>query len=625
VEGAVVTGSPEQSNTINSLIFANGSSLTIHNDLTVTSGDFTVDEGSALVSGGRVVVPGTFTKLGEGALNVFSTVLINDEANVEEGSLFVNGTFQAKGGLNVLEDAMLGGSGLIVGDVTNDGTVNPGNSPGVLSIEGNFIQTEDGTLQIEVESGSVFDQLLVTGNAGIDGTLEILSDNLSYGQVVPFLVAGSISGAFDEVIMPNEDLFRARMLLDDGTGILLVAPTSYTLVAETQNQTNVAAALDGFILATSGDRETISIALDQLTAEQYPAAFDQISPAFYESLADITLEQNNAQNQMLAQRFSSVRLGARGFQSMGVAQSPIMHDKDGKSVLDAKSSKDIITPTEDNKWGLWVMGNGLFANAPSLNQMPAYKFQSGGFLGGVDYSWNEHFATGVFAGYQGLYAKYDGGSKNTINSTNFGAYATFQHSGFTADAVVSGAYNSYSTRRPIEFGTVDRTGVATPDGGQVNAYLGLGYDWKAGNFTFGPILSAQYTYVGIGSFEETGADSLDLRVDQQSAHSIRTSVGGRIAYTWNVTEHIILIPEVRMIWQHEFLNDSRTIGASLDGGSGASFDYLTAAPGRDNVYAGAGVTAQIGRNWNANLFYNADFGRQDFTSHMISGGLGWEF
>ena len=42
--------------------------------------------------------------------------------------------------------------------------------------------------------------------------------------------------------------------------------------------------------------------------------------------------------------------------------------------------------------------------------------------------------------------------------------------------------------------------------------LALGYDWTLGNFTFGPSVSAQYTYLAIGSVTESGAGSLNLRV-----------------------------------------------------------------------------------------------------------------
>ncbi len=103
------------------------------------------------------------------------------------------------------------------------------------------------------------------------------------------------------------------------------------------------------------------------------------------------------------------------------------------------------------------------------------------------------------------------------------------------------------------------------------------------------------------------------------------NVGGRVAYTWNVNEKIAIIPEGRLFWQHEFLENSQNIGASLDGGSGASFDYSTSAPDRDSAWAGAGISAQFGETWNANFYYNANFGREDFVSHMISGGFGLNF
>ena len=395
-------------------------------------------------------------------------------------------------------------------------------------------------------------------------------------------------------------------------------------MAQTDNQRNVAKALDRFIPERGNDRETVSIALDIQGEGQYPSAFEQISPAFYESLADITIEQANAQNQNLAQRASALRLGARGFQSIGI-EAPLVNDKDGKSVMDAKDGKDILSPAPDNKWGVWVQGNGIFARATNASQVPNYNFESGGFLAGADYRWSENFVTGLYAGYQGTYAKYSNGGRTTINSVQFGGYASYDNGGFYADGIVGGGYSAYAVKRPIQFSTIDRTASSRPDGGQLTTYLGLGYDWEVGNFTIGPILSGQYTYAGIAPFTENGADSLNLSVGQQNANSLRTSLGGRIAYTWKLTDSITLIPEGRMFWQHEFLENPRNIGATLDGGNGAGFGYTTSAPDRDAVFAGAGIIGQFGPNWNAYFYYNADFGRQDFVSHAISTGLNFKF
>jgi Autotransporter beta-domain len=45
-----------------------------------------------------------------------------------------------------------------------------------------------------------------------------------------------------------------------------------------------------------------------------------------------------------------------------------------------------------------------------------------------------------------------------MNGATFGVYATFDaRNGFYASTIISGSYSNYSTRRSIEFGTIDRT------------------------------------------------------------------------------------------------------------------------------------------------------------------------
>ncbi len=333
---------------------------------------------------------------------------------------------------------------------------------------------------------------------------------------------------------------------------------------------------------------------------------------------------------MINQRLSAVRLGARGFQLTGIPDEPLTFDKDGKQPADPKDLKTVIdTDPAAANWTAWAMGNGIFARVTSVSQVPNHRFDSGGFLIGADHDWTPNdrngLTTGLFGGYQGTYADYEGNGSTRLNSALFGGYASYVHGGFTTDAVVTSGYNQALVRRPIRFLTIDRTARSRQEGGQVSGALNLGYDWTSNGFTFGPILGAQYTYVGIAPFTETGADSLDLRVAEQNAHSLRTTLGGRVAYTINLTDRIALIPEVRVLWQHEFLNNSRVLGATLDGGSGHDFDTSTSEPGRDSVFAGAGVSTQLGDRWNASVYYNVDFGRQDLTSHSVSASFGWTF
>jgi len=78
-------------------------------------------------------------------------------------------------GLSITSGATLASDGTIVSNITNAGTLSPGNSPGTLNINGNLVNT--GTLSFELNgltAGTEYDQLHITGAADLDGTVAIV-------------------------------------------------------------------------------------------------------------------------------------------------------------------------------------------------------------------------------------------------------------------------------------------------------------------------------------------------------------------------------------------------------------------------------------------------------------------
>lgn len=120
---------------------------------------------------------------------VFLTVGEGQVVDFESGTIVVgnapDGTIFFPGELFIGENGVLRGSGTLVapngidaqGGVNNfAGTVLPGQSPGVLTIDGNFMQGELGTTVLEIGGmlpGLEHDQIVVTGDATIDGTIQI--------------------------------------------------------------------------------------------------------------------------------------------------------------------------------------------------------------------------------------------------------------------------------------------------------------------------------------------------------------------------------------------------------------------------------------------------------------------
>ncbi|MEZ0387910.1 MAG: autotransporter-associated beta strand repeat-containing protein, partial [Verrucomicrobium sp.] len=265
-----------------------------------SEGDATiqVSTGRATIAA-PLVIDGSFFKTGDGLLELRSTASAA-ATFIQSGSLAVNGTLQSPY-VGVSHRAILQGTGLIIGNVFNSGTVAPGNSIGTLTIHGNYTQHSNGTLQIEVASASHHDVLAVGGTAKLAGTLEVrsLGYKPKYGDQIPFLVARRITGKFSDIDMPNPDRFRGRFLNEGGVGVLLVAPTSYTLVARTDNEHNLAVALDRWIGIESGDTGDVTLALDLLGEDQYAQAFAAIGPAYIEGALSTATELSQSHTQML--------------------------------------------------------------------------------------------------------------------------------------------------------------------------------------------------------------------------------------------------------------------------------------------------------------------------------------
>jgi fibronectin-binding autotransporter adhesin len=105
-----------------------------------------------------------------------------------------------------LQGGTLSGLGSVNGDLVNSGgTVNPGNSPGILTINGNYSQRAGGTLAIEIAgttAGSQYDRLVVTGAAALSGTLALsflngfTPNNSDSFRVITF---ASRSGSFNAI------------------------------------------------------------------------------------------------------------------------------------------------------------------------------------------------------------------------------------------------------------------------------------------------------------------------------------------------------------------------------------------------------------------------------------------
>ncbi|MGB0792595.1 MAG: autotransporter domain-containing protein, partial [Opitutales bacterium] len=596
-----------QDNTVNSIIFKDDGNLTVEagGQLHITSGLITVNENSnSMVSGGDIIVlSNNLEKNGDGNLKLENiTKVENNNTVVNQGLLAINGQLITNN-LIVQTGATLGGDGTVQGDVQVFGTLAPGNSPSTINITGDLTLDTSSTTEVEIESLTNYDQTIATGNITLDGTLNATiwgSGSIAVGDKYDVFqttgVGTSITGEFDTYNAPTN--YRIRLLNTGTIASLRFAPETYTLMAQTQNQFNVAAALDSFIPATTGDTMTVSIALDELTESEYPAAFEQVMPYFHESVSEILLDQGFHQAEYMQQRLGLLR-------AMNEGSGPAF----GKL-----------------GWNAWTQVHLDSMRSSAFDATPAYENEREGFRVGADYHGAGNLQIGVFAARDFNEVDYAPGSSMSSDSIQFGAYATLNDgAGTYLDAIVSAGTMDVDTRRAIAFSTVDRSASGETESLQFNAAVSLGRDFKFGNFTFGPHAGLELSQVKIDGFAESGADSLNLGLEDQTVKSLTSEIGGHLSYRMQLTESLTLVPELRVSLNNELTDSGRTIQASLEGGEGAAFDYVPAGRDRNGVSTSLGFSALRGDDWSASVHWNTNSIERDAKSDSISISLNRKF
>ncbi|MEY4952059.1 MAG: hypothetical protein RL299_483 [Pseudomonadota bacterium] len=197
---------------------------------------------------------GVFRKLGTGRLNLVDLFSVGTFA-IDAGSVRVNQTITAN--TTVANGARLDGTGRIIGNLTNNGTVAPGNSIGTLTVQGNYVHNSGSELEIEFDANGNIDLLAVTGTATLNGgTLRFVSLGGAEGSGGTFLTAsGGVTGTFANVQTVGAQLPLAVIYQPNSA---IMAPSVLTARPSTFNAQFMAASDSafGFIDRVAGSTQS---------------------------------------------------------------------------------------------------------------------------------------------------------------------------------------------------------------------------------------------------------------------------------------------------------------------------------------------------------------------------------
>ncbi|QIJ74380.1 hypothetical protein GU700_07185 [Methylobacterium sp. NI91] len=203
---------------------ANSGTLTGNLAIAGATGALAVNRATDLTLANTITGTGTLDQNGAGLLaltgaNSAGAGQFTGTANVNAGILAINGTFGDTAGrsalVNVNSGGTLHGSGTIAGsvNVASGATVSAGNSPGTLTVAGNYGLTSGSTSLFElgtpgVVGGPTNDLIEVGGDLTLAGTLSLVnaadpSASPVAGTYRLFNYGGTLSGRFDAVTSPT--------------------------------------------------------------------------------------------------------------------------------------------------------------------------------------------------------------------------------------------------------------------------------------------------------------------------------------------------------------------------------------------------------------------------------------
>lgn len=545
-----------------------------------------------------------------GVINFSTNQTYTGATTIYAGQLSVNAQLAS---LNVLinPNGILSGIGTLAGNVVNSGLLSPGTSPGVITIHGNYTQSNYGTLLIQLAGENAYDQVAVGGTANLNGTLQVEFLNgfvPDCGSEFTILTAQKgVSGTFTTVNFPEDQL--EPFVIYDPFDVKLLFPTSEVLIQ--------------------------SIAQGTLDPNLFgQGILEQLSPRIAATVKDIAFNVANTQYGQITERLAAMRAGVGGMVLQGINQEPMVEQLRKR---ESKLGKSVVYQAQEvSPWSIFASAAGVFSKMTTASDLPRLHSTTGYFSVGADCQMSSHINAGIYAGYQGMKSWYSEGSLLRANGMKFGMYGTAQWNGFTQwddfyiNAIVGGGANFYNLNRSLNIGGIcgqsfQAIARGNPFGGELDSLLGGGYEFNLGNWRFGANSSLQYTYLGISSFTESGANAVNARVDSQNPSSLVYSLGVNVAYLWDPVPGFRILPTVGISWQHEFLNYGQRIHAALNGGSGINVPFNSATGARNYAFGVAGIAAQLGPRFSAYGYYNPQFGGGQIISHGALVGLSYNF
>ncbi len=528
---------------------------------------------------------GKFTEferlLQQAGVTALSGSAIFDQVQVNGGRLIgLAGSIITAPLITVAMGATFGSAGTVNGNVSVAGTLSPGASPGMMTINGNVSLASGSTSLFEL-TPTISDKLIVSGTLSVanGATLTLTGSRpLTPGAALDLIVAnGGISGSFTTVNQPATIVGFLRQSSDRIQLFGQFAATGFNpQVTATINYVN------GLLTSGKGGAALIAAVPLLLTSGNATngAAFARLNPEAYASATQISIEN-------------------------GIAL--------------VKAARSGAAATTREEAGLFSFAQGIGNWRPldgsAAQGVSRARTNSYGLLGGLGFG-SAQASLGAFVGYLDSHQRIvELGARTRSDGIVAGLLGRASAGGFDLLALLAYDGGKADTKRALP-GSLTATGRYHLRGWVSDTSVGyaipLGTDWA-----LKPEAGLTYVSTRRGSATETGGGAFALDVARRSSHAM--FVDGELTLRGGMATGARVKPWISAGVRHQ-LNGRATLATGGFVGTDASFSVPGVSRQATLATAGAGLSVLVTPGLDLFAAYRGEFG-SDGTGTNLNGGL----
>jgi outer membrane autotransporter protein len=552
------------------------SGVTLTLDQSARANSFTVN-GTVAQSAGTLTAT-TLAINNGGVFNQSGTASIAAASTIYDGGTFnVGSAFTHTGALTL-------GSG-------SSGTLRL--NANTLTVTGNFTMAAGSTLRttINADSANAAGRIVASGPVSIAANttidLTVVPATLTAGQTY-VIVSGAAGGSISlpaSIISSNADYeFVAS---SDGSSLTLTtrSAASYVQAARSANTRAIAHALQAARTTGSSDMKTVLSQLNGLSSSgAKDAAMASMAPPLDNGLTFANRLAQELVFSTIGSRLESVRNPTAG----------------GPSGVSTGNPADGV--------GIWLQAFANEGTQDARDGAPGFKTRTSGFALSTDTVLpDDRWTLGASFAYAGSSISFRdqrSGNGNEIASYQLSLYGSYTGDGFHVDAITNVSANTYTSRRQITVGSINRIANGSFNGLQYSAKATVGLPVQRGDLLVTPLASLEYTHMRIHGYTETGADALNLNVAAQRSDFLQAGLGASVRFS-NWLGRGKLSSTLRAMFLYDTIADPQTVASSFTGGGGTSFTTRAPDAARQSVKVGVGMSYALGRYRTWSLNYDA--------------------